>query len=262
MDWLQIVILALIQGITEFLPISSSAHLILPAALTDWPDEGLAFDIAVHAGSLVAVVAYFRHDMARFAISGARLVTQRRRDEHAELLLKVIAATLPIVAAGFLLRHWVASELRTVLVIATTTSSFALALMLADRRRGELETPSWPQAMIIGAAQILAIVPGTSRSGIAITAALMVGMSRTGAARFSLLLSIPTIAGAALLATWDFVNSGDVARWPELALGAALAAASAYACIHYFIALVERTGMMPYVIYRLILAAALVLIAA
>lgn len=258
MEWLQIIVLSLIQGLTEFLPVSSSAHLILPTLLSDWPDQGLAFDIAVHVGSLLAVLAYFRSEMAQFAISGTRLLTQRRYDEHTELLLKIVVATLPVVIVGYFLKGWVESELRSVAVIAAASIVFAVALWWADRQRGQIDQPSWMQTLMIGSAQVLAIVPGASRSGVTITAALLLGLSRTSAARFSFLLSIPTISGAALLATLDLLDAGESARWPELAVGTALAGICAYACIHYFIALVERTGMMPYVIYRLLLGAGLV----
>lgn len=258
MEWLQIIVLSLIQGLTEFLPVSSSAHLILPGLLTDWPDQGLAFDIAVHAGSLLAVLAYFRREMAQFAISGTRLVVRQRYDEHTELLLKIFVASLPVVIVGYSLKDWVATELRSVLVIATSTMVFAVALWWGDRHRGAIDQPNWTQTLLIGAAQVLAIVPGTSRSGITITAALLLGLSRTGAARFSFLLSIPAISGAAVLATLDLLEADDSTRWTELALGTGLAAICAYACIHYFIALVERTGMMPYVIYRLVLGSVLV----
>ena len=256
-EWLHIIVLSLIQGLTEFLPVSSSAHLILPPLLTDWPDQGLAFDIAVHAGSLLAVLAYFHREMAQFAVSGTRLLVRQRYDEHAELLLKIVLASLPVVIVGYALKDWVAHELRTVLTIATSTMVFAVALWWADRRRGTIDQPNWIQALFIGSAQVLAIVPGTSRSGITITAALLLGLSRTGATRFSFLLSIPAIFGAALLATLDLLEAGESARWAEVALGTALAALCAYVCIHYFIALVERTGMMPYVVYRLLLGAVL-----
>jgi len=256
-EWLQIIVLSLIQGLTEFLPVSSSAHLILPALLTDWPDQGFAFDVAVHLGSLLAVLAYFRREMAQFAISGTRLLVQRRHDAHSDLLVKIAAATLPVVIVGYLLKSWVETELRSVLVIAAATIVFALVLWWADRQRGQVDQPSWTHALVIGAAQVLALVPGTSRSGITISAALLVGLSRTSAARFSFLLSIPTIAGAALLATLALLETGEAARWPELVLGAGMAGLSAYACIHYFIALVERTGMLPYVIYRLALGSVL-----
>jgi undecaprenyl-diphosphatase len=191
--------------------------------------------------------------MAQFAISGTRLLVRRRYDENSDLLLKLMAATLPVAIAGYVLKGWVETELRSVLVIAAATIAFAMVLWWADRQRGQIERPGWTQALLIGTAQVLALVPGTSRSGITISAALLLGLSRTSAARFSFLLSIPTIAGAALLATLDLVEAGDSARWPELALGASLAALSAYACIHFFISLVERTGVLPYVIYRMVL---------
>ncbi len=257
MDWLQIIILALVQGITEFLPISSSAHLILPAVLTDWPDQGLAFDVAVHAGTLLAVLSYFRREIGRFAAGGARLLVGGQRDEDTDLLLKLIAATLPIVVVGYLAHDWVESSLRTVPVIASATIVFALALWWADRRRGGADHPSWTAAMLIGAAQVLAVVPGTSRSGITITAALLLGLSRTSAARFSFLLSIPTILGASVLEIAALGAEEQVARWAELVAGAVLAGAGAYCCIHFFIKLVERTGMLPYVLYRLMLGALL-----
>lgn len=260
MEWLQIIVLALIQGVTEFLPISSSAHLILPALLTDWPDQGLAFDIAVHLGTLIAVVAYFRRDMAQFAGSGWRLIKGQGLDQHGDELLKVVAATLPIVVVGYLLKGWVETELRSVLVIACTTIGFGLLLGYADRRHGQRTTLSWRDAMIVGGMQVLAIVPGTSRSGITITAALLIGLSRVSGARFSFLLSIPTIAGASLLATMDLLDAGNATHWGPLAAGALLSGTAAYLCIAAFIRLVERTGMMPYVLYRLLLGAALLIL--
>lgn len=257
MEWLQIIVLALVQGITEFLPISSSAHLILPAQLTDWPDQGLAFDIAVHLGSLCAVTLYFRRDLAVYAGSALRLAAGRGWDSHADELARIAVATLPIVIAGFLLKDWVEAELRSVLVIAAATIGFGLLLGYADRRHGQRETIGWRDAMVMGAMQVLALVPGTSRSGITITAALLLGLSRVSAARFSFLLSIPTIAGAALLTGLDLLRAGNDAHWGALAAGALLSGSAAYLCIAAFIALVERTGMLPYVIYRLALGAVL-----
>ena len=253
MEWLQIILLSLIQGVTEFLPISSSAHLVLPALLTDWPDQGLAFDIAVHLGTLTAVLVYFREEMRAFAVSGVRLVARRPADESTDLLLKLVVATVPIVIIGFALKGWVETQLRSVLVIALATIFFAGVLWWADRRRGGGHTVTWANAVVIGVAQVLALIPGTSRSGITITAALLVGLSRTSAARFSFLLSVPTILGAAVLAAADLLATGDDSRWTELLLGGSVAAISAFACIHLFIALVERTGMLPYVLYRLVL---------
>lgn len=260
MEWLQIIVLALVQGITEFLPISSSAHLILPAQLTDWPDQGLAFDIAVHLGSLCAVVMYFRRDLAVYAGSALRLTTGRGWDRHADELARIAVATAPIVVAGFLLKDWVETELRSVLVIAATTIAFGLLLGYADLRHGQRETVSWRDAVIVGLMQVLALVPGTSRSGITITAALLLGLSRVSAARFSFLLSIPTIAGAALLAGLDLLEAGNDAHWGSLATAALLSGSAAYLCIAAFIALVERTGMLPYVIYRLLLGGVLLVL--
>lgn len=257
MDYLQLIVLALIQGITEFLPISSSAHLILPAQLLGWADQGLAFDIAVHVGSLTAVVLYFRADLAGYAASGTALLTRRRVDERVMELARIAVATLPVVVVGVLARELVETELRSVLVIAAATVGFGLLLGFADTRHGTREAVSWRDALVIGGMQILALIPGTSRSGITITAALLLGLTRVSAARFSFLLSIPTIAGAGLLATLDLLNAGHGVDWGLLGLGALLSGLAAYACISAFIALVERTGMMPYVAYRLALGAVL-----
>lgn len=257
MDWLQIVVLALMQGITEFLPVSSSAHLILPAQLLGWEDQGLAFDIAVHVGSLAAVLAYFRRDLTGYAESAWTAGIRGSVDERARELVRIVLATIPIVAVGFLVKDLVEAHLRSVLVIAGATMGFALLLAFADTRRGTLTAPGWRDALIIGAMQTLALIPGTSRSGITITAALLLGISRTGAARFSFLLSIPTIGGAGLLATIDLIKQGEPAPWGELAAGALLSGIAAYLCIRGFIALVDRTGMLPYVAYRLVLGTVL-----
>jgi undecaprenyl-diphosphatase len=256
-DWLQIIVLALIQGITEFLPVSSSAHLILPSQLLGWDDQGLDFDVAVHMGSLVAVIVYFRHDLINYAVSAGNLVLHRRFDDHAEELCKIALATLPIVVIGFLAKNWVESELRSVAVIAGTTIGFGLLLAFADRRHGDRADVTWRDALIIGAMQVLSVIPGTSRSGITITAALLIGLSRTGAARFSFLLSIPTIAGAGLLSTVDLAQGDADPQWLTLASAATLAGLAAYACISACISLLERTGLMPYVIYRLVLGSVL-----
>ncbi len=253
MDSLQIITLALIQGITEFLPISSSAHLILPALLTDWPDQGLAFDVAVHLGTLIAVCGYFRADLAGYTSSGLAYVSRRKYDESVDEMLKLALATIPVVITGYLFRDWIAANLRGIETIAIATIAFAVLLALSDRRRGELTSISWWHAGVIGAAQALAFIPGTSRSGITITAALWLGLRRRSAARFSFLLAIPTIAGAAFLTTTDLLSNPTPVLWGELAIAASLAGLSAYLCIAAFVRLVERTGMWPYVIYRVLL---------
>ncbi|NKC00082.1 MAG: undecaprenyl-diphosphate phosphatase [Pseudomonadales bacterium] len=256
MDWIQITVLSLIQGITEFLPISSSGHLVLPAQLTDWPDQGLAFDVGVHFGTLLAVLWYFRMTLTEMAVDFASYPVKRLYTEQIDLALKIAASTIPVIIVGFLFRDFVAAELRTIPVIATTTILFGLVLYWADRNPGSSDNIDWRTALLIGSAQILALVPGTSRSGITITVALLLGLSRTAAARFSFLLAIPTIAGAQFLLTLDVLEEG-VGNWGELFSAAALSGITAYFCIHYFIALVERTGMLPYVIYRLLLGTVL-----
>ncbi|MCY3623666.1 MAG: undecaprenyl-diphosphate phosphatase [Gammaproteobacteria bacterium] len=257
---LQIVVLALVQGITEFLPVSSSAHLILPAALTDWPDQGLAFDVAVHLGTVVAVASYFRRDLAGFAQSSLALAIHRRWDDNLDLLAKVGVATIPIVVVGFLFKTHIESHLRSTTIIAAATIAFGIVLWLADRHRGEGTIPSFLQATLIGLAQAVALVPGTSRSGITIAAALALGLTRHAAARFSFLLSIPAIVGATIYTAMD--TPGDTPLpWMDLGLGFVLAGASAFACIAMFIRFIERVGMTPFVVYRVALGVALLALA-
>jgi undecaprenyl-diphosphatase len=267
LEWLQVIVLALVQGITEFLPVSSSAHLVLPAQLTSWPDQGLAFDVAVHFGTLIAVLAYFRKDLLSmlWAIGQAPAVYAARSSEvpsNAETeqaaqgivqLLKLGLATIPVVIIGFLGKDFIQDNLRTVPVIATTTMLFGAALWYADQRPTTNTTITWQAAAIIGLAQSIALIPGTSRSGITITAALLLGLSRVKAAKFSFLLAIPTIAGAQLLLSLDLAAGNLDTDLAKVAAGAALAGVSAYLGIHYFMQLVERTGMLPYVLYRLVL---------
>ena len=262
MDRLQTITLALLQGITEFLPISSAAHLILASELTGWPDQGLAFDIAVHLGSLAAVLAYYRRDCAAFAVSAWGGLRHRRRDAQLDLLLKIAVATVPLAVCGLALRDLVANELRDGWVIAAATLAFAFALWWANGQRGERELLGWRDALLIGLAQALAIVPGVSRSGITISAALLLGLSRPAAARVAFLLAIPAISGAALMAWIDLPAEAQGAQLANLALGAAIAGLSAYACIRFFIALIERIGLMPFVYYRLTLGVVIVVLLA
>ena len=270
MDWLQVVLLSLIQGLTEFLPISSSAHLVLPAQLTDWPDQGLAFDVAVHFGTLLAVITYFRRDslqmLAAFTRAPAMLSNLGWRptlqqtadhDEYLDLVIKLVLATLPVVIVGFATKDIIEENLRTLSVIATTTILFAVVLWIADRRPGSRDFASWSGTVWIGLAQTLALVPGTSRSGITIAVALLVGLNRVAAARFSFLLAIPTIAGAQLLLTIDLMSEDNSVDLAPIAVGGLIAFASAYLSIHFFIRLLDRFGMMPYVIYRLVLGSVL-----
>jgi len=262
-DLSQAVLLALIQGLTEFLPISSSAHLILPTLLLGWPDQGVAFDIAVHFGTLLAVLAYFRRDLGTLAAGGLAGVRARRLTPELREIAFLGLATLPAIMAGFLLRD-VMDSLRTIPVVATTTIVFGLLLGAADRfrgrRAGAATVTRWQTALLIGCAQALAPVPGTSRSGITITAGLFLGLSRQAAARFSFLMAIPVILGATLLLLLDVLGASQSIDWAVVGLGTGVAAVSAYGCIALFLGLIDRIGMLPFVVYRLILGAVLVVL--
>jgi undecaprenyl-diphosphatase len=262
MTLFEIIILAIIQGLTEFLPISSSAHLILPSAVFGWHNQGLAYDVAVHVGSLLAVMIYFRIDILRLSGAWFKYGFSGQQNTDSKLAWWVILATIPAVVVGFILKDFVEDYGRSALVIATTTIIFGLLLWYADRKASmhkTIEQITWKNALIIGIAQAIAVIPGTSRSGITMTAGLMLGLNRESAARFSFLLSIPVILGAGLLATLDLVQSPDPVAWMELLIGATVSFICAYACIYLFLAWISRIGMLPFVIYRLVLGVLLLL---
>ena len=260
MDLLQVIVLALVQGITEFLPISSSAHLILVPVLTGWPEQGLAFDVAVHLGSLAAVVFYFRRDLNQMAVNWVLSFSRLELEAEGRLAWAVVFATIPAGLAGLFLDDIVELYLRAPLVIAAATVVFGLLLWYADRRRDNTRSEGelgWRDVVFVGLAQVLALIPGTSRSGITITAGLMAGLSRQAAARFSFLLSIPIILAAGGLKSVELAQAAERVDWRAFGIGTLLSGVFAYACIHYFLRLVERVGMFPFVIYRLLLGALL-----
>ena len=255
--WLQIVVLAIVQGITEFLPISSSAHLILVPRFTDWPDQGLAFDLAVHVGTLLAVIVYFRAELGRMAVDFTRSLFARRSIGDSRLAWAVLWGTVPVGLAGLAFNDIVETTLRSPTVIAATTIGFGLLLWFADTRHGSRTEHSltWRDVVVVGCAQAIALVPGTSRSGITITAGLLAGLSREGAARFSFLLAIPVTGLAAALEAGELVARPDPVDWGPFAAGAALSAITAFVCIHFFLKWLTRFGMLPFVLYRLALGA-------
>lgn len=260
MDWLQTIALAVLQGLTEFLPISSSAHLILLPRLVGWEDQGLAFDVAVHVGSLAAVVTYFRHSLVDLWRAWWRSWSTGARDPEARLAWAVVVGTLPVLAVGWWLNGWAEEELRSPTVIAKATLVFGLLLWVADRygrRRRDEHSLTWPHAAVIGLAQALALIPGTSRSGITIAAGLMLGLSRSAASRFSFLLSVPVILAAGSVKVSELLQSTGAVPWLEIVVGAAVSGVTAYLCIHYFLKLIERIGVVPFVVYRIVLAAVL-----
>lgn len=258
MELIQIVSLAVLQGITEFLPISSSAHLILVPVFAGWQDQGLGFDVAVHVGTLSAVLWYFRKDLGIMARDWGASVVQRRSVGDSTLAWAVLFGTIPVGVAGLLFKDFVETSLRSPIVIAIATIVFGLLLWLGDargkRQRNEHHL-GWKDVVVIGIAQAIALIPGTSRSGITMTAGLMQGLTREAAARFSFLLSIPVIVLAGGLEFIEFIKSGNAVDWTTLALGALLSGISAYTCIHLFLKMLERIGMMPFVVYRLGLGA-------
>jgi undecaprenyl-diphosphatase len=256
MDLHQLSVLAVVQGITEFLPISSSAHLILVPAITGWADQGLALDVATHLGSLVAVLVYFRRDvlqMLREAASGAAVQGSRG------LLLKVVVATIPVVVAGLALKGLVETALRSPLVIAWTTIAFGILLYLADRNRGARSVGEMRMgdAVLIGLAQVLALVPGVSRSGITMTAGRFLGYSRPEAAHFSLLLSIPTTFAACALIALELQAERGRLLDPDLWIAAALSFIAALLAIALMMEWLRRASFTPFVVYRVLLGAVL-----
>ncbi len=262
MDLLQIFILAIVQGLTEFLPISSSAHLILVPRFLGWQDQGLAFDIAVHIGTLSAVLWYFRHELIPLYHDWQNSINQGKIVGDSMLAWGVLLGTIPAGIAGLLISDAM-DNFRTPVVISITTILFGLLLWYADssgqKQKSEHQL-TIKHIIIIGIAQAIALIPGTSRSGITITMALILGYSRTGAARFSFLLSIPVIILAGVLETVKLINSNEIIDWFSLFCGVALSAISAYLCIVYFIKLLDKIGMLPFVIYRLVIGLVLLFI--
>ena len=257
-DSLYVLFLAFIQGVTEFLPISSSAHLILPSHVFGLEDQGLLFDVAAHLGSLLAVMVYFRQDI--FQLSQAWLRDFGRSPEtiEAKLAWQIIFATIPAVIVGLCI-EMMQVDMRSILIIATTTSVFAIVLGVADKlsKHNARQETDIRDAWLIGLLQCLALIPGTSRSGITMTGALLLGLTRDAAARFSFLLSIPLILAASALKCIELIQSDVSVDWPGLILVIALSAVTAWLCIRLFLQWINRIGFMPFVIYRLVLAALL-----
>jgi len=260
MTFFEAVVLAVLQGLTEFLPISSSGHLVLVPALLGWEDQGLAFDIAVHFGTLVAVLVYFRADVAAM-LASLGSVLARRPDADGRLALQLIVASVPLGLAGLVFADFVETELRSPLVIAASTAIFGLTLLLSDwigRRTTSERGLTWTGTLIIGCAQALALIPGTSRSGITINAALVVGLTREGASRFSFLLAIPAIVMASGWQSLQLIGATVPLPWSLLLTAMAVSAAVAFVTIAMFLKLIERIGMIWFALYRFVLAGILV----
>jgi undecaprenyl-diphosphatase len=260
MTLIQIAVLALIQGLTEFLPVSSSAHLILGSVFFGWADQGLVFDVASHLGTLLAALVYFRRDwldMAGACLKTPQTVADQR---HRKMAVLIVLATIPALLVGGLAPDFVEKHLRDVTVIAWTTVGFGLLLGVVDRispRTRAVESIGLRDAVWIGLAQACALVPGVSRSGITITAARFLGLSPDAAARFSFLLAVPIIAAAGTFGVYRVAAGNAGIEWLQFGMALLLSFLAGWVCIAAFLALLRRVGLMPFVIYRLVLGAAL-----
>lgn len=262
MTLIQIIVLSLIQGLTEFLPVSSSAHLILGSRVFDWPDQGLVFDVATHLGTLLAVLVYFRKDLWKMVLPW--IASGKGDQDSRQLGLILVVASVPAIVAGGLLHGWVESSLRDTRIIAFTTIGFGLLLWWADARFARskiLLDMNMKAGVLIGLAQMLALVPGTSRSGITITMGRMLGFGADAAARFSFLLSIPVISAAGGYGILKMLLNDSPINWSQFGLAILLSALAGWFCIAAFLALLKRVGLLPFVIYRLALGVVLLWLA-
>jgi len=269
-----LLLLAAIQGITEFIPVSSSGHLQLVHGLTAFPDHGLAVDVALHAGTLLAVMAYFYRDVG-LMLAGARDIVRRQPSAPAHLVRVLVIASLPVLLAGAtLVVLGVTDALRKPEIVAWASIVFAIPLWLADRRHatrssdievnegGDVQTISLRNALIIGLAQMLALIPGASRAGVTIMAGLYLGFDRTQAARFSMLLAMPVIGAFALVGLVDLVQAGAFEALGTALVAGLLAALFAFATIHLFLRMTRKIGLLPFVIYRIGLGIGLLVVLA
>jgi undecaprenyl-diphosphatase len=265
---LHLIIVAIVQGITEFLPISSSGHLVLVPLLTGWPDQGLVIDVAVHVGTLGAVLIYFWRDTKGLSLAvlaslglGAANRALKGTDYKAMLWILVLA-TIPVVIFGAVFAvTGLAGSLRTASIIGATSVIFGVALYWADHRftaNKTLDQITIRDGLMIGLAQVLALIPGTSRSGITMTMARRLGFARPDAARFSMLLAIPTILAAGLLAGIKLVAEGADGQWQDALIGAGLSFFTALAAIHFLMRWLARANMNIFVYYRVVLGLGLV----
>jgi undecaprenyl-diphosphatase len=257
MPLFEIAILAIIQGITEFLPISSSGHLRLGSELLGLSENTLILDVAVHVGTLFAVAVYFWRDLV-FMIVGLCDNARGRKHEGGRLAGYLVLATIPIVIAGFFAQDLIENHLRTLEIVGWTTIGFGVLLYLADRMGMtilKLEHLTISNALVIGIAQVLALIPGTSRAGITITAARFLGYDRSEAARFSMLMSIPAIGGAGLLIGLKLIETGNPVLSRDALIAAVLSFLTALVAIALFLRWLRFAGFGPFVIYRLALGA-------
>ena len=254
MDLIQIVVLSIVQGITEFLPISSSAHLILVSKLFGWQDQGILFDIYVHGGSLFAIIYTFRREVSV-------LIQRAFSPYNQNLLLCLIVATLPVALVGFLGGDFIEQNFRSLEFLILTTFLFAIFLYIADKygkKTNSIESIDLKDSLIVGMFQIFALMPGVSRSAITMIGALILSYSREDAARFSFLLSIPTLSAVLLGSSIEATQSEETYDWSILILGGLISFAISLLCINLFLSFIQKIGFTPFVLYRIILSFTLV----
>ena len=258
---LQIIILALVQGITEFLPISSSAHLILLPKVAGWQDQGLSIDVAVHFGTLCAVMLYFRQDVIDITTGGLRLI-QGKMSGGGDLFLKLVVATIPVVIIGFLVCDLEDGLLRKVEIIGWTSLIFGLVLYVIDTAapiKRSLKEMTYGKSLLIGLAQTCALIPGTSRAGACITALRLLGFTRTEAARYSCLMSMPTIFAAATLIGYKLLKAGNIDLCLEALIAAGLSFITSLVSIMFMMRWVQNSSFSIFIIYRVVLGIALLI---
>jgi undecaprenyl-diphosphatase len=261
LDPVHSIVLAIVQGITEFLPVSSSGHLILVPRFLGWEDQGLAFDAATHVGTLAAVLIYFRDDLARMFVAGLRSLVTRELTPDGRLAWVVVFGTIPVGIVGLLFKDTIETAFRNPLLVAANLTVFGILLWAADRwgrRTRDERSVGWRDAVVIGCAQALALVPGTSRSGVTMTAGLAMGLTRHAAARFSFLLSVPAVTMAGLMSVRDFVTAPASHPWGPTLLAVVVSAITGWLTIHFLLKIIQRVGMLPFMVYRLVLAAVVV----
>lgn len=264
MNPLHAIVLAIVQGLAEFLPVSSSGHLILVPSLLGWPDQGLAFDVALHVGTLTAVIGYFRVQLLQMARGWLASLTGGGLTADGRLAWCVIVGTIPVGLAGIAFGDFIQQMLRNPLFVAGMLAGFGVLMWLADWLAGERRdeySVGWRDALLIGCAQALALMPGTSRSGVTMTMARTLGLARVAAARFSFLLAVP---GIAMAGGWEFMQlvtaPGDGVDWRIMGLAVAVSAVTGYLCIHVLLKVIGRIGLLPFALYRLALAVVILLL--
>jgi undecaprenyl-diphosphatase len=255
---LQAAVLGLVQGITEFLPISSTAHLRLVPAMLSWPDGGAAFAAVIQLGTLLAVIGFFVRDLLRMLAAAANPSTRKSLD--ARMLLYIVAGTVPIGVVGLLAKHAIEGPLRSILVIASSLIVVGL-LMAVVERIARLDRPieafTFRDAMLVGMAQALALIPGTSRSGITLVAAMLLGFRRDAAARFSFLLSIPAVAAAGVFELPKLLHDREVGTG-ALLVGLSVAAVSGYLSVAWLLRFLRTRSTYGFVVYRVLLGLGLI----